>query len=80
MRVSFATVKINILYADGSYLECLSDLYEFTLDNINILSNMGFIFETFNHVRLSTGKVLELYGYISNSSDVSSCLDRLAVS
>lgn len=80
MRVSFATVGINILYADESYIECLSDLYDFNFDNVNVLSDMGFIFEDFNHVRLSKGKVLELLGSISDSTNVLGGLDCLVVS
>lgn len=80
MRVSFETVKINILYEDGSYLECLSDLYEFTLQNINVLYDMGFIFETFQHVRLSKEEVLKLYGSVCNDPNILGCSNCLAVS
>lgn len=80
VRVSFATVKINILYADGSFLDCLSDLYEFVPENICMLHGMGFVFETFNHVKLSKEAVLALYGSICNGPDIPSSLDCLVVS
>lgn len=80
MRVSFGTVKINILYADGSLLECLSDLYDFVPENICVLHGMGFIFETFNHVQLSKEAVLALYGSICNDPNILSGSNCLAVS
>ena len=80
MRVSFEDVKINILYGDGSQLDCLSNLHEFTLERINQLAELGFVFENFHHVTMTKDEVIKHYVSIRNNPNILGCSDCLVVS
>lgn len=75
----FADVGVYIVNVDGGVMGSLTNVHKFNEKHINLLSDLGFLFEDFNHVRLSKGKVLELFGSLCNDPVVSSCSNGLVV-
>lgn len=68
---------LTVLHADGTPLSIMSDSYFMMAGSIEILFDLGYVIEDFNHVRLSKEKVLEMCGVISDDSNVSSSSNSL---
>lgn len=79
LEMNFSDVGVYVVNSDGSVMGALTNVHKFNEKHINLLSDLGFLFEDFNHVRLSKGKVLELFGSLCNDPVVSCCSNSLVV-